>query len=150
MEPTGQLQHRIDTAIRSVLHHEGVELVDVEWFHMGKRGLVRLYIDKNGGVTIRDCASISSVVGDILDAENIVEGPYVLEVSSPGLERPLKSRSDFERSLGRTVKITLKSGGVTVGRLLECREAIFVVDVDGQLVEIPADSIVKARLELER
>ena len=150
MAQPGQLQDRIDTAIRSVLYHEGVELVDVEWFQLGKRGLLRLYIDKQGGVTIKDCALISSVVGDILHAENIVEGPYTLEVSSPGLERPLKSRVDFERSLGRTVRITMKSGGITVGRLLEYRESVLVVDVSGQLVEIPTDTIVKARLELER
>jgi ribosome maturation factor RimP len=117
---------------------------------MGHRGLLRLYVDKQGGVTVGDCAAISSVIGDILDAEDIVHRPYTLEVSSPGLERPLTSRVDWERSLGRKVRIITKGGDAVVGRLVECTERIMIVDVEGRLVEITIDDVVKARLELER
>ncbi|MBI4530281.1 MAG: ribosome maturation factor RimP [Candidatus Latescibacteria bacterium] len=144
------IRESIDTAIRPVLDHEGIELIDVTWFQMGKRGLLRLYVDKQGGVTIGDCAAISSVIGDILDAENIVQDPYTLEVSSPGLERPLTSHADLERSLGRKVRIITKGGDTVVGRLVECMERIMIVDVEGRLVEIPIAGVVKARLELER
>ena len=86
-------------------HH--FELVDVEYVKEGSDWYLRVYIDKEGGITVDDCEVISRVLSDWLDKEDFIEDSYILEVSSPGLGRPLKKDKDFERSLGEQVEIRL-------------------------------------------
>lgn len=150
LESRASLSGRIRLAVGPVLEREGIELVNVTWCRSGRRGLLRIFVDKPGGVTIADCASVTSVVGDIIDAERIVDGLYTLEVSSPGLERPIASYAEMERSVGRQLRIITKDGNVTVGRLQRCSQEMIGVDVNGVDVEIPFASVVKARLALER
>src|SRR5512136_2488935 len=83
----------------------GLELVEVEYRQEGGRMVLRIYVDRVGGVTLDDCAKVSRELDDILDAEDFIRGKYTLEVSSPGLNRQLKKASDFERFVGRLVKI---------------------------------------------
>lgn len=87
---------------------QGLELVDCEFRGGGKARMLRLYIDKPGGVTHEDCASVSREVGTILDVEDAVPGSYTLEVSSPGLDRKLMKASDYERFTGSRVKVTTR------------------------------------------
>jgi len=88
---------------------EGIEIVDVEFKGAGKRRVLRIFIDQPGGVSHAECEFISRNVGTILDVEDVVPGgSYTLEVSSPGLERPLKRAADYERFRGRRVKIVLR------------------------------------------
>jgi ribosome maturation factor RimP len=88
---------------------EGIEIVEVELLGGGKHRMLRLYIDKASGVTHGDCEYISHNVGTILDVEDVIPGErYTLEVSSPGVERKLTRERDFERSVGRKVKVSLR------------------------------------------
>ncbi len=83
------------------------ELVDVEYVKEGSSWYLRAYIDKEGGIAIDDCEVISRIVSDWLDREDFIDDSYILEVSSPGLGRPLKKEKDFARSLGKDVEVRL-------------------------------------------
>jgi ribosome maturation factor RimP len=88
---------------------EGIELFDVKLLGGGKRRVLRIVIDKAGGVTHADCELISQQVGTILDVEDVVPGgSYTLEVSSPGVERPLREAQDYERYAGRKARVSLR------------------------------------------
>jgi len=87
----------------------GVDLLEKDLFGVGKRKILRVFIDKNGGVSVENCASVSRFLSEELDKEenaDLIDGSYTIEVSSPGLDRPLKTKRDFERNLGRTLRIT--------------------------------------------
>ena len=85
----------------------GLELVDVEIFRAGKRRIVRIYIGKRGGISVEDCAKVSRDLGTLLDADNVMQDDnYVLEVSSPGLDRPFKTLADYKRNIGGLVRVS--------------------------------------------
>lgn len=86
-------------------HH--FELVDVEWVKEGSNWYLRVYIDKEGGITVDDCEVINREFGDVLDEKDYISENYIFEVSSPGLDRPLKKEKDFARSIGKDVEIRL-------------------------------------------
>ena len=90
-----------------MVEQHGFELVDVEYVKEGSNWYLRAYIDKPGGITIDDCEVISRALSDELDAKDFISEAYILEVSSPGLSRPLKKDKDFERSVGKDVEIKL-------------------------------------------
>ena len=98
---------RTEELITPILDRRNFELVDVEYVKEGSTWYLRVYIDKEGGITVDDCEVISRVLSDWLDKEDFIEDSYILEVSSPGLGRPLKKDKDFERSLGEQVEIRL-------------------------------------------
>ncbi len=134
-----------------LLLQEGFELVDIEYRREGRGRILRIYIDKEGGVTIGDCTKISRELGALLDVHNIIPGPYTLEVSSPGRDRALKKRKDFERFKGRKVKIKTRvyigERRVFIGKLLDFKNDLVTVEVDGSVYLIPYDEIEKANLE---
>ena len=86
---------RIADLAEPILDELGFELVDIEYLSKHGRWVLRIYIDKEGGVTIDDCARVSGEFGDLIDIKEVIEHEYVLEVSSPGLNRPLKKEIDF-------------------------------------------------------
>ena len=90
-----------------VMEENGFELVDVEYVKEAGTWYLRAYIDKPGGFTVDDCEMVSRKLGDWLDKEDFIDESYILEVSSPGLGRPLKKEKDFKRSLGEQVEIRL-------------------------------------------
>ncbi len=130
----------------------GIELVDVEYVR-GPSGMVlRLTIDKNGGVSLDDCVEVSHVVGDMLDVHDPVPGAYNLEVSSPGINRPLKTAEDFDRFSGEKAYVETLSpldnrrrfrgvlrGGKGGNVIMECHDGLH---------EIPMEQIKKARLDI--
>lgn len=91
-----------------IVHALGLELVDVDCLGQGGRALFRVYIDKQGGVTLGDCEQVHLSLGHALDVEDPVPYAYTLEVSSPGLDRPLKRQEDYHRSLGKLVSLKLR------------------------------------------
>ena len=99
---------RVADLIEPVLEEMEFELVDTEYLRDHGRWILRLYIDREDGVTIDDCVAVSREIGDLIDVKDIVEHEYVLEVSSPGLNRPLKKDKDFYRVLGKKVKIIVR------------------------------------------
>jgi len=102
-----QIQRQVEELAETLVVSEGMELVDLEYRRQGPRWVLRLFIDKEGGVTIDDCANISKELGDLLDVKDIIPQAYVLEVSSPGLNRPLRKKEDFSRFVGRKVQLRL-------------------------------------------
>lgn len=87
------------------LLEQGFELVELEFVAQGGRGILRLYVDRAGGVTIDDCVAVSQLLGPILDAAEIFSDSYVLEVSSPGFDRPVRKKADFERFAGERIVV---------------------------------------------
>ena len=150
-------RERIWELVGPVVESERMELVDVECKRGPSRWMVRIYIDKEGGVTLDDCAMISGEAGDLLDIHETLPGPYTLEISSPGLDRPLVTDRDFTRCEGRAVRIRLAEevdGKKHLkGRLVEFLDdggkKKLVLDAGGTVYTIPRDMVVKANLDYE-
>ncbi len=159
-----ELKDLIKNYAEQISESEGVEVVDLE-IHPGNKGLVvTVFIDKEKGVTVRDCETFSRSLEAILDVEDPIKGPYTLQVSSPGLDRPLRNQRDFSKNLGREIKITtkekisgrtffigkiidvgqewvrieLKEGNIKGTKKIQKRESLF----------IPFDKIIKAQIYL--
>ena len=102
-----EYEQRAEQLLMPVIQENGFELVDVEYVKEAGTRYLRAYIDKEGGITIDDCELVSRAFGQLLDAEDFIEESYVLEVSSPGLGRPLKKEKDFVRNIGKDVEVRL-------------------------------------------
>jgi ribosome maturation factor RimP len=130
----------------STLDGLGYELVDVERISRG--GLLRVFIDKPGGISVDDCVTVSNHLGRLFAVENIDYDR--LEVSSPGLDRPLKKPSDFIRFLGESVKlklrVALQGQRNFVGILREVNEGVLKLEVDGKMLDLELRNLEKARL----
>ena len=100
-------ESRTEKFLLPLMQEHGFELVDVEYVKEGDTWYLRAYIDKEGGISLDDCELISRKVSDWLDKEDFIQDSYILEVSSPGLGRPLKKDKDFARSIGKDVEIRL-------------------------------------------
>lgn len=139
----------IEDLVRKIVEAEGMELVELE-FKTGKsRDLLRIFIDKTGGVTLDDCEKVSQQVGTVLDVKDIMRQAYVLEVSSPGIDRPFKTERDFQRSLGRTIKVHFGEGeSPAVGKLLEVQPNQIVMEDNGKVRRITLEQIKKAHQEI--
>ncbi len=128
----------------------GYELVGVEHLRQGRHSVLRLYIDSDSGVTVEDCARVSHQVSGVLDVEDPVRGEYSLEVSSPGLDRPLFSLAQFERFRGRRARLVLATPRAGrrkfSGRLEGVRDGRVVVEVDGEQLLFSLAEIDRARL----
>lgn len=114
----------------------GHDLEDLTVSPAGKRRVVRVLVDSDGGITLDDVAAVSRAVSDVLDAAEVDEpallgGAYVLEVSSPGIDRPLTTPRHWHRNVSRLVKVALADGSTLTGRVLESDDAQVVLDVDG-------------------
>lgn len=129
----------------------GFELVDVELEGRGQRATLRVYIDSPEGITVDDCADVSRQLSAILDVEDPIAGSYVLEVSSPGLDRPLVAPADFRRFAGETVKVKtaapIAGQRNFKGRLAEVGEdGVMIESEDGQQHRLAFAAIERARL----
>lgn len=102
-----EYESKVETWLLPLLEKNQFELVDVEYVREAGIWYLRAYIDKEGGITVDDCEVVSRELGDWLDQEDFIEDSYILEVSSPGLGRPLKKEKDFARSLGKDVEVRL-------------------------------------------
>lgn len=127
------------------------ELVGIEYLPSGKHSLLRIYIDKPGGVTVDDCSAVSYQVSGLLDVEDPVPGHYTLEVSSPGLDRPLFQAQDFERFAGHEVKLRTRfpiDGQRNFRGLLQGlqEQQVVIEEHDGKRVSLPLDQVEQARL----
>jgi ribosome maturation factor RimP len=141
---------RIKQMLSTVVEAMGYELVGVEFHPHPRHGLLRVYIDTADGVTIDDCQRVSEQISGVLDVEDPIPGHYTLEVSSPGLDRPLFEAEHFERFAGHKVRIHLSAplNGRSnyTGRLLGLRDEDVVLESDGQPLPLPLERIEKARL----
>lgn len=146
--------------VEPVLERDGYELVEVEWAREGPRWTLRLFVDRPGGIGIDQCQEVSRTVEPILDVEDFIEPAYDLEVSSPGVNRPLRKPKDFDRFAGERAHV--KAYGPIeatapgspkrkhwTGVLKGFRDGAVELDVDGVLHRIPHDQIAKANLEYD-
>lgn len=132
---------------------EEMELVDVE-YKKGVKGVLRIFINKAGGVNISDCTKISSLVGAFFEMEDLIENNYVLEVSSPGLDRPLKSEADYKRNEGKLIKVSLyapQEGKKTfIGRVISASDQkVILKEKSDKIVNIQIADIAIGKLEIE-
>jgi len=127
----------------------GYELADID-AHLGRRGLLRLFIDRQGGVTLDDCQRVSEQVGAFLDVEDPLSGSYVLEVSSPGFDRRLRTLAHFERFNGELARVELKDARDgrrnLSGRLAGVEGGLVLLEVEGEMWRVPVNDIAVARL----
>lgn len=100
-----EYESKTEQLIQPIVDRYGFELVDVEYVKEGQNWYLRAYIDKEGGIFVNDCEMVHRELGELLDEKDFIEGSYILEVSSPGLGRPLKKEKDFQRSLSKEVEI---------------------------------------------
>ncbi len=144
---------QVESLIEPILEEMGYELVGVEYVSSFGRWILRLFVDKEGGVTIGDCARISEELGDLIDVKEFIRHKYSLEVSSPGLDRPLKKEKDLVRALGKRVQVRLavplEGRRNFTGRLLRCGEGILHLEVDGREVALSWPDVTKANLIYE-
>lgn len=132
-----------------------LEIADIEFLGGGRHRVLRIYVDKEGGVTHTDCETVSTGVEAVLDADELIPGgEYTLEVSSPGVERKLIRPRDFEKSVGKKVKVVLReplsNSSTWIGVLRAFAENVLTVEtVDGKTAQIPLDSVKKANLKFE-
>ena len=145
--------NEIQEIAQKIVESEGLELIDLEYKPGRSRSLLRLYIDKESGVTLSDCESVSRQLSAILDVKDLLKTAYVLEVSSPGLDRPLRTDRDYRRALGRMLKVNLvanaegKSEQLT-GKLLEATDDVVLIEDGGRTKSIPRSSIQRAVQEI--
>ena len=134
-----------------VVESMGYELVGVEFQGAGAHGTLRIYIDRDSGVSLDDCAAISHQISGILDVEEPIKEAYDLEISSPGIDRPLFKLADFERFAGKTARIKLAVGLLGrknfKGELQGVADSKLVtIEVDGEVYDLPYADIAKANL----
>ncbi|MBM7552712.1 ribosome maturation factor RimP [Thalassobacillus pellis] len=140
--------------VQPVLKDMDLDLVDVEFKKEGKNWFLRVFVDKEGGVDIEECGHVSEQLSEKLDDIDPIDFPYFLEVASPGAERPLKQRSDFENNIGRQVHLKLyepiAGDKEYEGKLQSFQGDIVKIDIKikarTKSIEIPYDKIAKARL----
>ena len=144
---------RIWELVAPLTQTEGIEIVDIELRHEGSRNgrVLRLYLDKEGGPTMEDLSRVSREVSDLLDTHDVVDGAYTLEVSSPGINRPLKRPEHFARFVGKTVRVrtreVVNGRRSFLGQLLEVSADKISLNQDGTRCEIPFALIEKSNYE---
>ena len=147
-------EQKTEELILPILEELQFELVDVEYVKEGGTWYLRAYIDKPGGITVDDCEVVSRALSDLLDKHDFIEDAYVLEVSSPGLGRPLKKEKDFARSIGEEVDVrtfrTISHQKEFTGILRDYDKEKIVLEMEDQeLLEIARADIALIRLSFD-
>ncbi|MDH5484688.1 MAG: ribosome maturation factor RimP [Gammaproteobacteria bacterium] len=137
--------------IQPVVEGMGYELVDVEFRPHSKNGLLRVYIDQETGILVEDCSAVSRQLSAMLDVEDPIPGHFDLEISSPGLDRPLRKAEDYQRFAGEVVKIKMGMPNLEgqrnfTGLLRGLKENDVIIEVDGETHYLPLGGIEKAHL----
>jgi ribosome maturation factor RimP len=145
---------RLVQLLQPAVEATGHDLEDVSVSPAGKRRVVRVVVDRDGGITLDDVAAVSRAVSDVLDAAEEVEpellgGAYVLEVSSPGVDRPLTAPRHWRRNVGRLVKATLADGELVTGRVVSADDHEVVLDVAGAPRALLTAELVTGSVQLE-
>ena len=148
-----KLLGEIRQVVEPILHSQDLGLVDLEYQRESRGWVLRIYLDREGGVTLDECAEVSREVGAVLEVKDLIPNPYVLEVSSPGLTRSLRKPEDFNKYRNRLVKIKLyeplEGRKNFKGTLLGLEDERVLMDIEGRVYELPLQGIAKANLEIE-
>lgn len=149
-----EYETKTEALLQPIVDEKGFELVDVEYVKEGSNWYLRAFIDKAGGITINDLEAVSRKLSDLLDEEDFISDAYILEVSSPGLGRPLKKDKDFDRSIGEEIEIHLYraiDGKKQYVGLLKSydKEKITIEDEDGSEINIDRVNVSLVRLTID-
>jgi len=143
----------VEELISPVLISENLELVDIEYKKEGKDWTLRVFIDKPGGITVQDCQTTSHRVEDMIEIDGLIPSHYILEVSSPGLDRPLKKEKDFLKFRGKHIRLTtfaaVNNQKKFKGVIRDFQDSTLTLEVQQKVFQIPLTNIAKARLEIE-
>lgn len=145
-----EVTEKVEFLLRGAVEEQGLELVQVQYLSRRGSPLLRVYIDKPGGVTLEDCQTVSRQAGVLLDVEDLISDRYVLEVSSPGLDRPLFRVEDYLRFSGREVRLVTRqkidSRRRFTGYIRELRDGVVELNCQNKTYQIPFGMIAKANL----
>lgn len=148
-----KIVEQVIALVEPIVEELGFQLVDVEYVTERGRQVLRIYLDKDGGITVDECALVSNEVGDLIDVREIITHGYVLEVSSPGLNRPLRKEKDFIWAVGKKIKLKtvepIEGRRNFTGYLKECSGGVIVLDLEGTEVTLPLEGLEKANLVYE-
>ena len=143
----------VNELIEPIVRENNIDLVDVEYKKVGKNWTLQIFIDKTQGVTVGDCQKLSRLIEDLIEVHELISAPYILEVSSPGLDRPLKKEQDFLRNKGK--RILVKTFSPIDGRkkfsgtLKDFTSGVLFLEDDGNVLEIQLTKIAQAKLIIE-
>jgi ribosome maturation factor RimP len=141
---------RVRAVVAPVVAAAGLDLEDLSVTAAGRRRLLRVAVDRDGGVSLDDVAAISRRVSEVLDSSDVMGGlPYVLEVGSPGVDRPLTQPRHWRRAVGHLVQATMADGASVTGRVLVVDEGGAILDVPGGDHRVDFGSVVRAKVEVE-
>ncbi|OGL41758.1 MAG: hypothetical protein A3C43_02730 [Candidatus Schekmanbacteria bacterium RIFCSPHIGHO2_02_FULL_38_11] len=144
---------KVKELLEPILLYEGIELVEIEVKKQKTGHLLKIFIDKEGGVKLDDCENVSEQLSRILDVEDIFQWKYVLEVSSPGIDRPLKTQKDFKRCMEKLVNVSIKENekiSRVVGKVVDVTDSSVVLETEKkrESLEISFEKILKASIEI--
>ncbi|ROQ90193.1 ribosome maturation factor RimP [Desulfosoma caldarium] len=150
VEATRAVVQKIWDLTAPLVTAEGMELIEVEYRRESQGWVLRLFVDRDDGVSVEDCASVSRMVSDLLDVEDPIPGPYHLEVSSPGLNRPLRRWEHFQRQIGNVIsvrtRLPIESRKNFKGTLVAAHPEGIRMECDGTFFDIPLNAVERARL----
>lgn len=145
----GMIEEKIQQLAREAAAGIGLEVDEVELLGKGRGLKLRIIIDKPGGVSIEDCESMSHEFSALMDVEDPIKGHYTLEVSSPGLDRPLKSPETFRKCMGKLARAVMKDGGIIIGRIMGVDGTAISLETREGNKTVDFSDIAKAKLEVE-
>lgn len=145
-----EFQTELETIIGGYIKAQSLELVEVKFHYEGKSAFLRILVDRpEGGISLGECAQLNTAIGNLLDEKNIIDHRYILEVSSPGLDRPLKTKNDFIRCIGKKVKFFLNepiSGKIEWdGVVKEVKDDCIIIDTAKGIIEAGFTKVVKGK-----
>ncbi|MEI7905407.1 MAG: ribosome maturation factor RimP [Candidatus Firestonebacteria bacterium] len=154
MSNNDELVKKVWMLIEPDIRLRGLEIYDIEYKKEQMGWTLKVFLDRKGGkVGVKDCQDCSHAIDFILETSNTIEGPFCLEVSSPGLDRPLKTEKDFNRFLGQEVsvvtRVLIDRHNTFNGIIKECNSERVIIEIKSGKVEIPLKDIVRARLEIK-
>lgn len=148
-----EIEQRCEVLVQPILDEHHFELWDVEYVKEGSNYYLRVFADKEGGITIDDCVTISRALEAKLDEDDFIQDAYILEVSSPGLGRPLKRERDFIKSIGAAVDVKLYQGlngqKEFTGILKEYKNDEIVIELEDKMLELKRNEIASIRLAFD-
>lgn len=144
------IKQDIERLLKPVIEDLGYELWGCEYLSQGKHSLLRIYIDKKGGIGIHDCERVSKQISALLDVEDPIPGNYSLEISSPGIPRPLFTKEHYKQYLGREVRLKLSKPindqRNLIGTIISTNEESLILEIDDKQLEVQFTQIIKANL----
>ena len=153
MEARREIEQRVHRMVEGLVRGSELEPVEVRFTREGRQAYLRIFVHRDEGITLAHCQSLSERLDLALEVEDFIPDSYILEVSSPGLNRPLRTRRDFERNMGRLVRLNttevLDDRKRFLGRIQEVGERELTLEGSKSTWRIPLESIAKAKLEVE-